>query len=47
MKRAQQEEFAFGGNESRGHFDQSERTLFEGEDLHIPSFRRRGIKAAF
>ncbi|MGH8018853.1 MAG: cell division protein FtsZ, partial [Opitutaceae bacterium] len=46
-KRAQQEEFAFGDNESRGHFDQSERTLFEGEDLDVPTFRRRGIKVAF
>jgi cell division protein FtsZ len=43
----QQEEFAFTEQESRGHFDQSDRTLFEGEDLDVPTFRRRGIKIAF
>ena len=46
-KRAEQEEFAFTDAESRGHFDQSERTIFEGEDLDIPTFRRKGIKIAF
>ncbi|MBE2215064.1 MAG: cell division protein FtsZ [Opitutaceae bacterium] len=40
----QQEEFAFGDAESRGHFDNTDRTIFEGEDLDIPTFRRRGIK---
>ncbi len=40
----QQEEFAFGDAESRGHFDNTDRTVFEGEDLDIPTFRRRGIR---
>lgn len=42
----QQEEFSFGDAESRGHFDNTDRTIFEGEDLDIPTFRRRGIKIA-
>lgn len=41
-----QDEFAFGEAESRGHFDQTARTVFDGEDLDIPTFRRRGIKVA-
>jgi cell division protein FtsZ len=40
----QQEEFSFADAESRGHFDNTDRTIFEGEDLDIPTFRRRGIK---
>jgi cell division protein FtsZ len=41
---AHQEEFSFGEAESRGAFDETDRTIFEGEDLDIPTFRRRGIK---
>jgi cell division protein FtsZ len=28
---------------SRGRFDKSEPTLYEGEDLDVPTFLRRGI----
>lgn len=40
-----QKEFGFmSWEEQRGYFDQSERNLFEGEDLDVPTFLRRGIK---
>ncbi len=44
---ARQDEFAFGEVAARGQFDQGERTIFEGEDLDVPTFRRRGIKIQF
>jgi cell division protein FtsZ len=43
----QQEEFGFGGAEAaanRGEFDKTERNLFEGQDLDVPTYLRRGIK---
>lgn len=46
---AQQSEFGFGGSDpaaARGEFDKSERNLFEGEDLDVPTYLRRGIKVA-
>jgi cell division protein FtsZ len=45
--RNQQSEFGFGGAEAaaaRGEFDKSERNLFEGQDLDVPTYLRRGIK---
>jgi cell division protein FtsZ len=42
-----QEEFGFGGNvpsENRGAFDKSDRNLFEGQDLDVPTYLRKGIK---
>lgn len=43
-----QEEFGFGGQkeaqENRGSFDKSDRNLFEGQDLDIPTYLRKGIK---
>ncbi len=43
--RAAQEEFAFGGEtESRGYFDKTDRNLFEGQDLDVPTYFRKGIK---
>lgn len=44
----QQEEFGFGGGAevaaNRGSFDKSDRNLFEGQDLDVPTYLRRGIK---
>jgi len=44
----QQEEFGFGGHAepaaNRGSFDKSDRNLFEGQDLDVPTYLRRGIK---
>lgn len=46
--KAQQEEFGFGGSAehaaNRGEFGNSERNLFEGQDLDVPTYLRRGIK---
>jgi cell division protein FtsZ len=42
-----QEEFSFAESESRGRFDHTDGTFFEGEDLDIPTYRRRGIRVAF
>lgn len=43
----QQEEFGFGATapaENRGTFDKSDRNLFEGQDLDVPTYLRKGIK---
>ena len=41
-----QEEFGFQGPpaENRGAFDKSDRNLFEGQDLDVPTYLRKGIK---
>jgi cell division protein FtsZ len=41
-----QEEFGFPGEpvENRGWFDKSDRNLFEGQDLDVPTYLRKGIK---
>ncbi len=39
-----QNEFAFGEVESRGFFDKTDRNLFEGQDLDVPTYLRKGIK---
>jgi cell division protein FtsZ len=48
--KSQQEEFGFGGGnggesrENRGSFNKSDRNLFEGQDLDVPTYLRKGIK---
>jgi cell division protein FtsZ len=44
--KAAQEEFGFGTGEleSRGCFEKSERTLYDGQDLDVPTYLRKGIK---
>ena len=39
-----QEEFGFGEGESRGHFEKTDRNLFDGHDLDVPTYLRKGIK---
>ncbi len=41
-----QEEFGFQGapTENRGTFERSDRNLFEGQDLDVPTYLRKGIK---
>ncbi|MDB6126442.1 MAG: cell division protein FtsZ, partial [Verrucomicrobia bacterium] len=39
-----QEEFGFGEVESRGYFEKTDRNLFEGQDLDVPTYLRKGIK---
>jgi cell division protein FtsZ len=42
-----QDEFGFDREvESRGHFDKTDRNLFEGQDLDVPTYLRKGIKLA-
>jgi cell division protein FtsZ len=41
-----QDEFTFGEIESRGLFDKTDRNLFEGQDLDVPTYLRKGIKIA-
>jgi cell division protein FtsZ len=43
-----QEEFGFQGEpaENRGAFGKSDRNLFEGQDLDVPTYLRKGIKVA-
>lgn len=42
---ADQEEFAFvSPEEQRGFFDLSERNMFDGQDLDVPTFLRQGVK---
>jgi cell division protein FtsZ len=39
-----QDEFGFGELESRGYFEKSDRNLFDGQDLDVPTYLRKGIK---
>ncbi len=39
-----QDEFRFGQIEARGSFEQTDRNLFEGQDLDVPTYLRKGIK---
>ncbi|MEM9227026.1 MAG: hypothetical protein AAGA45_03575, partial [Verrucomicrobiota bacterium] len=42
-----QEEFLFvSEEEQRGFFEKTERNVFEGEDLDVPTFLRRGVRIA-
>jgi cell division protein FtsZ len=41
-----QNEFGFGEIESRGHFEKTDRNLFDGQDLDVPTYLRKGIKIA-
>ena len=36
--------FTFNEVESRGHFDKTDRNLFEGQDLDVPTYLRKGIR---
>ena len=42
--KAAQDEFSFGEIESRGYFEKTDRNLFEGQDLDVPTYLRKGIK---
>ncbi len=45
--KAAQDEFGFEEFESRGYFDKTERNLFEGQDLDVPTYLRKGIRIVF
>lgn len=42
-----QEEFGFGEIESRGHFEKTDRNLYDGQDLDVPTYLRKGIRITF
>jgi cell division protein FtsZ len=42
--RAAQEELPLEDLPNRGTFEQTDRNLFEGQDLDIPTYLRKGIK---
>ena len=45
LAKRQQEEFAFPSPEdNRGLFERTQRNIYEGEDLDIPTYLRRGMK---
>jgi len=41
-----QDEFGFGEVETRGQFERTDRNLFDGQDLDVPTYLRKGIKIA-
>jgi len=41
-----QDEFGFGEVEARGHFEKTDRNLFDGHDLDVPTYLRKGIKVS-
>lgn len=42
-----QDEFSFQGSpDNRGRFERTDRNLFEGQDLDVPTYLRRGIKVS-
>ncbi|HWA88205.1 MAG TPA: cell division protein FtsZ [Opitutus sp.] len=43
-RKIDQDEFGFGEIESRGHFEKTDRNLFDGQDLDVPTYLRKGIK---
>jgi cell division protein FtsZ len=44
LPKASQEEFGFGEVESRGYFEKTDRNLFDGEDMDVPTYLRKGIR---
>ena len=44
VAKVEQNEFSFSEAESRGFFDKTDRNLFEGQDLDVPTYLRKGIK---
>ena len=43
-QKAEQHEFSFSEGEPRGEFENTEGTMFEGQDLDTPTFLRRGVR---
>jgi len=41
---ADQDEFGFGEIETRGHFEKTDRNLFDGQDLDVPTYLRKGVR---
>jgi len=43
-QKAEQHEFSFNEGDPRGEFENTEGTMFEGQDLDTPTFLRRGVR---
>ena len=43
-QKTEQHEFSFSEGEPRGEFENTEGTMFEGQDLDTPTFLRRGVR---
>ncbi len=39
-----QDEFGFGEVEERGYFEKTDRNLFDGQDLDVPTYLRKGVR---
>ena len=46
LDKPMQDEFGFGEIEARGLFERTDRNLFDGQDLDVPTYLRKGIKIA-
>ncbi|MEM9159003.1 MAG: cell division protein FtsZ [Verrucomicrobiota bacterium] len=44
--KVEQHEFSFNEGDPKGEFENSEGTIFEGQDLDTPTFLRKGVKIA-
>jgi len=44
LPKTEQPEFGFGEVESRGYFEKTDRYLFDGQDLDVPTYLRKGLK---
>jgi cell division protein FtsZ len=44
IPKAAQDEFGFGELETRGYFERTDRNLFDGQDMDVPTYLRKGIR---
>jgi cell division protein FtsZ len=44
LPKAAQDEFGFGELETRGNFERTDRNLFDGQDMDVPTYLRKGIR---
>jgi cell division protein FtsZ len=44
LPKASQDEFGFGELETRGRFERTDRNLFDGQDMDVPTYLRKGIR---
>jgi cell division protein FtsZ len=44
LPKAAQDEFGFGEIETRGNFERTDRNLFDGQDMDVPTYLRKGIR---
>ena len=42
--KVEQHEFSFNEGEPRGEFEETDGTIFEGQDLDTPTYLRKGVR---